>query len=71
MVAIVGCVWAPEIAIAESPYGQLEFDVTSEYSHIRLRKRQNVRTMLFVRDSGEEVVEASEVLTVEVKQGYR
>jgi spermidine synthase len=39
-------------------YGRVELDVQSEFSHIRLRKSDSVRTLLFVRDSGEEVVES-------------
>ncbi len=36
----------------------LELDVRSSYSHIRIRKTNNTRTLLFVRDSGEEVTES-------------
>ena len=38
-------------------FGTLELDVKSEYSHIRICKINNLRLMLFVRDSGEEAVE--------------
>jgi spermidine synthase len=38
-------------------YGQLEFDAQSDYSHIRLRRKENIRTLLFVRDTGQEVAE--------------
>jgi spermidine synthase len=38
--------------------GNLEHDVVSGYSHIRIRKLGSTRTLLFVRDSGEEVVES-------------
>lgn len=38
--------------------GQIEHDVVSAYSHIRIRKADSTRTLLFVRDSGEEVVES-------------
>ncbi|HYO24256.1 MAG TPA: fused MFS/spermidine synthase [Lacipirellulaceae bacterium] len=38
--------------------GRLEFEGSSEFSHIRVRRRGNVRTLLFVRDSGEEVLES-------------
>lgn len=38
--------------------GRLEYDATSDFSHIRIRRRGDVRSMLFVRDSGEEVVES-------------
>jgi spermidine synthase len=37
--------------------GRLEKEVQSDYSHIRIRLDRNIRTMLFVRDSGQEVVE--------------
>lgn len=36
----------------------IELDVKSDYSHIRVHRVNNVRTLLFVRDSGEEVVES-------------
>jgi spermidine synthase len=38
--------------------GVLEADVQSDYSHIRVRKHGDIRTMLFVRDRGEEVIES-------------
>ena len=38
--------------------GQIEHDVVSAYSHIRVRKDASTRTLLFVRDNGEEVVES-------------
>jgi spermidine synthase len=37
--------------------GALETDVKSAFSHIRVRKQGDVRSLIFVRDSGEEVVE--------------
>lgn len=37
--------------------GRLEFDGTSDFSHIRIRRRGDFRSMMFVRDSGEEVYE--------------
>ncbi|MEK6248163.1 MAG: fused MFS/spermidine synthase [Planctomycetales bacterium] len=58
---------APVAVQAESPFGKLEVDVTSDYSHIRLRRQNNILTMLFVRDSGEEVVESS----VDLDQPHR
>ena len=39
------------------PLGNLEADLHSAYSHIRLYRYHNVRTLAFVRDSGEEVLE--------------
>jgi len=38
--------------------GVLETEVKSEFSRIRVRRQGNIRTLLFVRDSGEEVVES-------------
>ena len=38
--------------------GKLEFDGTSEFSHVRIRLRGDLRSMLFVRDSGQEAVES-------------
>jgi spermidine synthase len=43
---------------ADDPHGELEADVTSKFSRIKVRKFQNVRTLYFVRDTGEEVVES-------------
>ena len=37
--------------------GKLEKDVQSEYSHIRIRRDGNVRSLMFVRDNGQEVIE--------------
>src|SRR5262245_20296889 len=42
---------------ADEP-GVLEVDVRSKFSHIKVRKDGNVRTLYFVRDSGEEVIES-------------
>lgn len=39
--------------------GALEFEVKSAFSHIRVRKQGSVRSLLFVRDRGEEVVETA------------
>jgi spermidine synthase len=38
--------------------GRLEADQTSEFSHIRIRRSGDVRSMLFVRDNGEEWLES-------------
>lgn len=38
--------------------GELEYDGQSAYSHIRIRRRGPVRSMLFVRDTGEEALES-------------
>jgi spermidine synthase len=38
--------------------GELEADLKSDYSKMRIRKVHSVRTLYFVRDSGEEVIES-------------
>ena len=38
--------------------GRLEFEGASDYSHIRVRRRGNLRSLLFVRDTGEEALES-------------
>lgn len=43
---------------ADHPAGVLEFETQSEYSRIRIRKRGDVRTLLFVRDNGYEAVQS-------------
>ncbi len=48
----------PAAAQGFSQRGELEYDVKTAYSRIRVRKVDNVRTLWFVRDSGEEVVES-------------
>ena len=48
----------PVAAQEMTPYGKLEHDVTSEFSHIRIRRRDDYRSMMFVRDTQEEVVES-------------
>lgn len=49
-------------SVAASPYGELEYEVESAYSHVRIRRDGNVRSMMFVRDTGEEVVESAQDL---------
>jgi spermidine synthase len=53
--------WLPQFAPAAAPgmssAGPIELETQSEYSHIRIRKRGTVRTLIFVRDSGEEAAE--------------
>jgi len=46
--------------------GEVEFEGQSEYSHIRIRRRGPVRSMLFVRDSGEEALETQ----IDVRKPY-
>ena len=42
----------------ETAAGVLELDTRSAFSHIRIRKRGSLRSMLFVRDNGDEVFES-------------
>ncbi|MBA4106305.1 MAG: hypothetical protein C0485_11150 [Pirellula sp.] len=44
-------------AALENAAGELEYDGHSDYSHIRIRRRGPIRSMIFVRDAGEEVLE--------------
>jgi spermidine synthase len=39
-------------------HGKIEREIRSKYSKIRIRRLDNVRTLGFVRDSGEEVIES-------------
>jgi spermidine synthase len=41
----------------ENLAGRLEYDGVSDYSHIRIRRRGDYRSLLFVRDNGEELFE--------------
>lgn len=41
----------------DTPIGRLEYDGQSDFSHIRIRRNGQIRSMLFVRDGGEEVLE--------------
>ena len=43
--------------------GPIELNVRSKYSHILIRRKNNTRTMVFVRDSGEEALETQMDLT--------
>ena len=45
-------------ARAAKPGRNIEFETTSEFSHIRVKRQGSVRTLLFVRDNGEEVEES-------------
>ncbi len=42
----------------ETAAGTLELDTQSAYSHIRIRKKGTLRSMMFVRDNGNEVFES-------------
>ena len=46
--------------------GVVEFDKQSDYSHIRVHKQGSVRTLVFVRDHGEEAIQTM----VNVKKPY-
>jgi spermidine synthase len=63
--ALSGC--GPLLAIApcaaaepprENFAGRLEYDGQGQFSHIRIRRSGNLRSMLFVRDTGEEAIES-------------
>jgi len=45
-------------ALIRDRWGEVEVDVKSDYSRIRIRKADSVRSLWFVRDSGEEVIES-------------
>ncbi len=47
--------------------GKLEKEVRSEFSHIRIRRDGNVRSLIFVRDNGQEVIET----LLDVSQPHR
>jgi spermidine synthase len=47
-----------ESAAPQNFAGRLEFDQQGDFSHIRIRRDGNLRSMLFVRDTGEEAVES-------------
>ena len=44
-------------AALENAAGELEYDGHSDFSHIRIRRRGPIRSMIFVRDNGHEVLE--------------
>jgi spermidine synthase len=47
--------------------GKLEKDVRSDFSHIRIRRDGNLRSLMFVRDNGQEVIET----LIDIKQPHR
>jgi spermidine synthase len=60
--------WLPEASFAnpspaEYRNGPVEHEVKSPFSHIRIRRRGTFRTLLFVRDSGEEAAQSRVDLT--------
>jgi spermidine synthase len=57
-----GRFFAPENNLAGAEIGDLddlEKSVKSEYSNIRIRRTNDTRTLSFIRDNGEEVIESS------------
>lgn len=50
-------------AVNKSSLGPVEVEVKSKFSHIRVRRKGTVRTLIFVLDSGEEAVESQMDLT--------
>lgn len=50
-----GSVAAPSDLLSD--LGPIEYEVTSGFSHIRLRRKDDVRTIVFVRDGGQEIGE--------------
>jgi spermidine synthase len=58
-----GVLFCATTALAESvppvtDAGELEYEGQSDYSHIVIRRRGPVRSMLFIRDTGEEALES-------------
>jgi spermidine synthase len=47
-----------QTAFAQRSGGSIEFETKSLYSHIRVRRSGTVRSLIFVRDSGEEAYES-------------
>lgn len=56
-VVMTAAVSLPTNAAGVTSDGHVELDVKSDYSHIRVRRKGSIRTMLFVRDDGKEVGE--------------
>jgi spermidine synthase len=67
--AMAACIYAaafgPDRSAAAATPGRargpsaVELDVRSDYSHIRVKRQGNVRSLVFVRDNGDEAVETS------------
>jgi spermidine synthase len=58
---LVGSAAAPARAGEAAPEnfaGRLEFEAKSEFSQVRIRRRGEVRSLIFVRDNGEEALES-------------
>jgi spermidine synthase len=57
--ACLGGVWTESaFAFQQRDGGAIEFETRSAFSHIRIRRSGSIRTMIFVRDSGEEAWES-------------
>jgi spermidine synthase len=50
---------ASQFESVEETYGPLEVDTRSKFSHIRVRRKNEYRSLLFVRNSGVEAVEST------------
>lgn len=63
------CVLLVQVGSARDPHraGPVEYEVTSDFSHIRVRGRDRVRTLLFVGQQGREVIESK----VDLNQPHR
>ena len=57
---------AAPLAARPRGFGTLELDVQSSYAHIRIRRQGTLRSLLFVRDGGEEMCETA----VNLKKPY-
>ena len=57
VLAFAPCSTSPLLAKSGMGGGAIEAEAKSEYSHIRIRRQGNVRTMNFVRDNGEEHIQ--------------
>src|SRR5437764_7334017 len=67
LAALAGGVWfaldsSRQVGRGGDTRAKTELDVKSEYSHIKVTRTDNVRTLWFVRDNGEEVVESQQDL---------
>ena len=58
MLIAVGPLPAASPARSGNAAGAIELDTRSEFSHVRVRRRGSIRTMIFVRDGGVEAVES-------------
>src|SRR5580704_15926755 len=58
--------WTRQNGEGGQSYGTLELDQKSEYSRIKVTRFNNTRTLWFVRDNGDEVIES----TVDLKNPH-